>query len=88
MDAGKKSLFRMLDNDIFEIYYKSKSIDFIIDIKEHLNNNGFKILDKNNNSEMTEDFYKLLENNLICIEQQKTNEIQQESDDEEYNYEL
>ena len=78
----------MLDNDIFEIYYKTKSIDFIIDIKEHLNNNGFKILDKNNNSEMTEQFYKLLEENLICIEQQKSNEIQQDSDDEEYNYEL
>ena len=84
----KKNLYRMLDNDIFQIYYKTKSIDFIMDIKEHLNNYGFKILDKNNNSEVTENFYKLLEENLICIEQQKTNESQLDSDDDEYNNEL
>ena len=51
-------------------------------------NLGIKILDKNNNSEVTENFYKLLEENLICIEQQKTNESQLDSDDDEYNNEL
>ena len=78
---------KILDRDIFEIYYKTKSIEFITEIKEHLNNYGFKILDKTDNN-FTEAFYKLLEENLICQEEDKSKELLPESDDDEFYDEL
>ena len=87
MNNPEKNNSKISDKDLFEIYYKTKSIEFITDIKEYLNNNGFKILDNTDNN-FTEAFYKLLEENLICQEEDKSKELLPESDDDEFYDEL
>ena len=58
---------KIISINIFEIYHTFKCIDFIMDIKNHLNSSGYKVLDKENIN-LTKDFITFLQNNVACLE--------------------
>ena len=79
----KTSNINCNNDTLFELYHSNKCIEFIIDIKTKMNKYGFKILDKDNNN-LTENFINFLKDNVMCIEENESDDENNSSDNEIY----